>query len=422
LIPPDPRTPTSSGRSHVPRVAIDAGAVVGPRTGVGLATVGLLEALGRAWPADWPAPIAWINSPRHPLPEGDRWLTDGRFEVRHTRYSGKALLRGWQWLDRPPLERWLGPIGLVHSPSGVVPSVRRARRIVTVYDLYFRHRLEHTDAYGGRYFNATYGRRLPRVDAVVCISEFTRAELLRFYPIPAEKVHVIRLAVDGERFRPAAGMGAAGAAASPAAAPGANDNALSDAAHLAALGLKPPYLLCVATHEPRKNLPRLIEAAAALEPLLRERGLATPLLALVGRDGWGNVEIERLARRAGVADRFRLLGYLADERMPALYRGAMALVFPSLYEGFGLPALEAMACGCPCVLSRIEAHREVAGDAAAWFDPDDAEALARLMAEVVAGADLREKLRAAGLARARTFSWAAAARDTLDLYRKLLFA
>jgi glycosyltransferase involved in cell wall biosynthesis len=380
--------------------------VVGSRTGVGQATAGLLAALARAWPEAWPPPLAWINSPRHPVPTGDPWARSGRIEIKRTRFSGKALLRGWQWLDWPPVERWLGPIDLVHAPSGVVPSARRARRLVTVHDLYFRHRPEHTDAYGGRYFAATYGRRLALADRIACVSEFTRSELLRFYPgLDPARVDAIHWGVDFERFSP--------------------EPSPDDARTVAELGLDEPYVICVATHEPRKNLPRLLEGHA--------RWLATraakaggdarraPLLVIVGGQGWGDARLERRARAAGVADRVRMVGYQPSERMPALYRRALAMIFPTVYEGFGLPALEAMACGCPCALARVGALLEVAGeDAAAWLDPLSAESIAGALEAIVSGQGLRERLREAGLARARRFTWEATARRTLDAYRAAL--
>jgi glycosyltransferase involved in cell wall biosynthesis len=170
-----------------------------------------------------------------------------------------------------------------------------------------------------------------------------------------------------------------------------------------------PYVLGVATLEPRKNLPRLVEAFAALP----ESARGDRVLALAGAAGWQTGDTIAALRRH--AELVRPLGHVPDERLPALYRGADLFAYPSLYEGFGLPVLEAMRCGTPVVTSRRSSLPEVAGDAALYADPDDVDSIRNALARGLTDAAERERLVREGLARARGFSWDRTAAETLNL-------
>ncbi|HOE95299.1 MAG TPA: glycosyltransferase family 1 protein [Candidatus Sumerlaeota bacterium] len=390
-----------SGEAVVgPRIGFDAASVVGPRTGIGHATAELLTALAEIWPENWPVARVWVNSRRHALPEHDPWMSARVYDVKRTTLPGRLILRGWQYLGWPPAEIWTGPIDLLHSPASYIPAVRAARRVVTVHDIYFKHAPTLVDTYGGKYFYQTFERGLPEVDQIIAVSEFTRAELLKHYRVSPEKVSVVPHAVNLNRFR--------------------EEPAPDDNEHLRQLGIEKPYLLCVATIEPRKNLVTLLEAYARARRIMEAGGQKLPRLVITGQPAWGIKPFEARLREAKLQDLVTPTGYVPDAALPALYRQALGFVFPSLYEGFGLPVLEAMACGCPTLISRAGSLPEIAGDAAHYFNPRESGSIARELVTFLADPMHRSALRDAGLRRARQFTWAATARGTLNVYRRVL--
>lgn len=285
--------------------------------------------------------------------------------------------------------------GLLFVPAHVVPLAGAPPSVVTIHDLGYlafpgahtaRRRLE---------LDLTTRWSLRAARRVIAISRATKDDLVSHYGADPARVSVVHHGL-GTAFRPARDPGV-------------------PARH----GLREPYFLYVGTVQPRKNLERLIEAYAALGSLLAgetaagERRPAAPLLAIAGRRGWLTEAIERRAAQAGVAGRVRFLGYVPDEDLPALLSGATAFVFPSLYEGFGMPVLEAMACGAPVLTSATSSLPEVAGDAALLVDPADTGAIAAGLARLAADEALRADLRARGMARAAQFSWERCARETL---------
>ena len=186
---------------------------------------------------------------------------------------------------------------------------------------------------------------------------------------------------------------------------------------LARYGLPSRYVLAVGTLEPRKNLTALLHAFARLH---REGGIDPALrLVLVGARGWLDEPIYEAVRSLGLDQRVHFAGFVDDADLPAVYSGAALFVFASLHEGFGLPLLEAMACGVPVVTSNVSAMPEVAGDAALLVDPRDVDDLAAAIARLLRDDSLRDRVRGAGIARAREFPWAATARRTLDAYATL---
>jgi glycosyltransferase involved in cell wall biosynthesis len=239
---------------------------------------------------------------------------------------------------------------------------------------------------------ALLGSALRRARQVIAVSEATRGELLARYRLPADRVRVVPEAA-AARFTP----------------PSAGVLAEARARH----GLEAPYVLFVGLLEPKKNLPALLDAVARL----RRAGAWGPTqLVLAGAPGWGTEGLAAAAHRLGLDGTVRFLGAVADADLPALYGGALAFAFPSLWEGFGLPVLEAMASGTPVVASRRGALPEVTGGAALLVEPE-ASPLAEALGSLLADRALRERLRAAGLARAAFFSWERTATETLSVYR-----
>jgi glycosyltransferase involved in cell wall biosynthesis len=239
------------------------------------------------------------------------------------------------------------------------------------------------------------GSALRHAAQVIAVSEATRAEILERYPIPPERVVVVPEAADTQFAPPAA----------------------ADRARVRGdYGLDGPYVLFVGLLEPKKNLGTLLRAVARLA---RTGRLGSATLAIAGAAGWGTEDPAAAAARLGLGDRVRCLGPVPDADLPALYGEALVFVFPSLWEGFGLPVLEAMAAGAPVLASRRGALPEITAGAAWLVEPDEgalAEALERLLGD----AALRARLREAGLARARAYSWERAARETMAVYRAAL--
>lgn len=276
-------------------------------------------------------------------------------------------------------------VEVYHSPSSfLVPLVHPSRSVVTVHDL-APLRFPETSALKTRATHLLLRRVLARAAGILTVSDAIRDELLALaIPGLADRLHVTPEAAD-VRFSP----GSAGPAI------------------LARIGLETPYLLSVGTLEPRKNLVTLLAAYRQAPEL--------PPLALVGAAGWKTSAF--FATLGSDPDpRIRLLGRVSDDDLVALYRGATAFVYPSRYEGFGLPVLEAMACGTPVATTTDPALAELSGEAALTVPPTDAAALAAALTAVTTDADLRDQVSQAGLRRAAQFSWQRTAMETLAVY------
>jgi glycosyltransferase involved in cell wall biosynthesis len=284
--------------------------------------------------------------------------------------SSRALVPvrdvGW-YLGVLPMKARLDSVDVLHCPTQRAPVRSPVPLVVTFHDLAV---LRHPETFN-RWTREYSQRVLPRVaraaTRLIAVSEFTKRELLDVLGVPGQKVRVIPNAV-GEPFT-AEGEAAEG-----------------------------DYVLAVSTLEPRKNLPRLVEGYE------RARLNGLPLL-VAGAAGWGDVRVD--------GNSVRWLGEVGDEELARLYRGARCVAYVSLYEGFGLPVLEAMACGTPVVAARTGALEEVSGDAAVLVDPLDPDAIAAGLNEAI---DRREDLRARGLERARAFDWHDVARETAAVY------
>lgn len=375
------------------RVAIDLQPACRERSGVGQYAWYLAKHLPAAAPGDEFVGLAFGRAGRC-IDE----LRAPNLLVAHRRLipaRGVSLL--WKTLDWPPADLFTGPVDLVHFPSFIARPLRAAGAVVTVHDLAHARMPECAEPKNVAFLNAHLPRTLGRARMVLTDSEFTARELAELFGYPRERTRVTHLGVD--------------ACFSP------RSEAEKEAARRRH-GLPPDFILCVGTIEPRKNVGALLEAYR----LLREGGGATPPLVLVGGDGWRE-EADRIGRLIATppfAGAVRRLAYLGHDELPAVYSAARLFVFPALYEGFGLPPLEAMACGTPVVCSDAASLPEVVGDAALLVRPRDAQGIAAAMRRLLDDGRLRGELAERGLERAKRFTWAETARKTVAAYREAL--
>jgi len=405
-------------RGTMARVGIDYTAAARQRAGIGRYTRELVTAL-----------LALENSYRYVIFAATGGLDTSSWRLEAERLGASSLqfrtlplsddwlARLWHRLRLPiPVETITGPLDVFYSPDFVLPPTRRATRtLLTVHDLSFLHYPEHFVPKLVHYLSQVVPRSVARADRVLADSEATRADLIAHLGTPPDKVEVLYSGVD-PRFR-------------PHPEPGETERLR------VRYGLgKRPYVLSVGTLQPRKNYVRLIQAFAHLPTCppahlqtckladlqtckladLQTCKLADLHLLIAGGRGWLYQDI--LAEAERHPDRVRILGFVDEADLPALYRNAALFAFPSLYEGFGLPVLEAMACGLPVVCSNASSLPEVAGDAALLVDPLDTGGLAGALARALGDADLRREMVTRGLAQAARFTWEQAAHQLLATF------
>ena len=282
---------------------------------------------------------------------------------------------------------------LFHATEHLLPNLGDVPTVLTVHDMIFKLFPEHQKRQNYWYLNATMPLYCRRADAIITVSESSKRDIVQQYRLDPAKVHVIYEAAAPE-FVPA----------SPEAVARVRDR----------YGLPERFALHVGTIEPRKNLTRLVEALQRL----RDRGLTIPLVVAGGK-GWLYEGFFQRLEELGVRHDTHFPGYVASEDLPAVYTAATLAVVPSVYEGFGLPVLEAMSCGAPVACSDRSSLPEVGGGAALYFDPYDEEAMAEVVATLWMQPDRAAALGAAGREQASRFSWQRAAEQTLAVYDRL---
>ena len=391
-MPPKPSTITAS---RDPVIGIDVTAAVTQGGGIGRYTRELVRAVvaeaddlnyrlfSARPPAELPVPNPVPHAPHVrfcPAPLSDRWL-----------------YRLWYRLRLPlPVQWFTGRLDLFHSPDFVLPPVRGdVPTLLTVHDLSFVHYPETFTPPLVNYLNRVVPWSVGRATHVVADSQATKDDLHAVWSVPEDKITVLYGGV-GPHFRRVT-----------------NDDALAAMRRRYDIG-DAPYLLSVSTVQPRKNYRMLIRAfrpVAAQHP---------HLLVIAGGKGWLYEDVLAEVQRQRLEGRVHFAGFVEDADLPALYSGADLFVFPSLYEGFGLTLLEAMACGVPILTSTASSLPEVAGDAAVQLSPHDEKAWTATMLRLIEDQQQRAQLVAAGFARAEQFTWERASRQLCGLYQKLL--
>src|SRR6185437_2069403 len=382
------------------RIVMDATAAVRQQAGVGRFARGLLSGLATADLENeyylLTTGRARLEVPTHELPRHHRWL---RLPV-----SERVATIAWQRARlRPSPARFVRGAALFVTPDYALPAVGRLPSILTVHDLSFLLFPECADDGLRRYLEKIVPRSLEQASLVLAVSHTTATSLTKLLGVVPERIVVVGNAVDA-RFTPMTTIAAE-----------EHGKRLAEA-----FQIQPGYLLTVGTLEPRKNLVRLLGAYAALRSRWARRynPRPCPILVIAGREGWRFEPIFREVARLGVTPWVRFFTRVLDRDLPTLYRGATALVCASLYEGFGIPPLEAMACGVPVASSTGGALSEVLGEAVLRFDPLDLDGMCAALEAVLTDEDARARLIVAGRARARAYTWEGSARMALAAFKK----
>jgi glycosyltransferase involved in cell wall biosynthesis len=365
------------------RIALDAIPLVEAKTGIGHYTDALAEWLARVnqdHQYELLSPFDFVFDARNGKPEN---LSKRFFPVR-------SIFRKW-WLVGLPTMLQISPVDLFHGTNYNIPVIAPCPTVVTIHDMsIFAHAETH------ELLNVRRGkRRIPlmarRATRIIAPSEWTKREIVRYLGTRPEKIRVVYEA-SREKMEPLPFSACQGV--------------------LEKHKIRRPYLLYVGTIEPRKNLLSLIRA---YDELLRSSG-HRPQLVLCGGRGWLDEGVFKLVEELRLQDQVRFTGYVDDADLPALYSAAEIFVYPSLYEGFGLPPLEAMACGTPVVTSNSSSLPEVVGKAGMMHDPHNYRALAECIVKLFDDADTLAHFKNAGLLQASQFSWERVARETQVVY------
>jgi|SRR5579862_376201 len=371
------------------RVALDATPLIGRPTGVGSFCAGVLSALARRGDVD---PLAYAVSWRR------RHAIDGRVPagvaVARRAMPARPLHLAWRHADLPPVEWFVGRTDVVHGTNFVVPPARDAARVVTVHDL-TALRFPEMSAPATQAFPALVRRAAGHGAWVHTHSHLVAQEVVDMLGVDPDRVRAVHSGIPSlpppdraapSRFLPAGTS---------------------------------RYVLAVGTAEPRKDLPGLV---AAFDEIAEKKGAEGErrrdlALVLAGPPGWGSAELDAALRAARVRDRIVVTGWVDDATLAGLLAGATLLAYPSRYEGFGFPPLQAMAAGVPVVSTRAGALEEVLGDAAMLVAPGERDALAAALDAVVGSEDLQASLAARGLERAARYDWDRCAAGLTALYR-----
>lgn len=367
------------------RIAIDARCLTGAYTGDRTYWLGLIRGL------------CALEHEHHLLLYTHVPITDPRLPA-DSRLQQRVVparnARWWSWKLFPDAAN-LDGAHIAHVQY-TVPTRLRMPVVTTVHDISFRlmprlfplrHRL---------LLNLTVPFSMRRAARVITVSESSRQDILRVYRLPTERVVAIPNAAD-EGIEPM-------------------ERAAAEALLREHYGVAPPFVLMVGVLQPRKNLPLAVQAfaQAVVHSKLPHR------LVIVGKSGWGVQELQQSIERWSVTERTTLTGYVPDAHLPAFYSAAAVLVYPSLYEGFGLPPLEAMRCGCPVLASDIPVMQEVVGEAGMLLSPHDPVVWAQALHTVLTNDWVRQQMRERGIRQASRFSWKETARRTLEVYEAVL--
>jgi glycosyltransferase involved in cell wall biosynthesis len=375
------------------RIGFDARLVYYQQAGIGQYIIHLVQGLSRVAhlgahsQEKSPYQLMVLRSRKAPPFRLPAWVRQARlWTPSHHRFESTALTA----------ELTGKRLALLHSPDFIPPFGGGFRSVITIHDLNFIHFPQFLTPQSARYYGQI-NRAVQRADHILTDSDWTREDVISHLDVPPERVTTVHLA------------------AAPVYRPITNRQEVRRAVNR--YGLPSDFIIFVGTLEPRKNVPMLLRAFHEL----RQRAYDVHL-AIVGRKGWLYEEVFAVLTKLKLADHVHFLENVPYEDLARLYNAASCLTLPSHYEGFGLPPLEAMACGTPVVVSDRSSLPEVVGDAGLLVDPDSPEELSAALARILDDSELRASLRQRGLARSGEFSWARAAHQTMAVYEQVLAA
>jgi glycosyltransferase involved in cell wall biosynthesis len=376
------------------RIGIDVTAAITQGGGIGRYTRELVRALIRKDDSSYYILFSG-KAPKRAL-AADPIPAASNVEYREFWLNAKWLYRLWYRVRLPISVQWLtGDIDIYHSPDFVLPPTGNIPSVLTIHDLSFVHYPEAFTPALLNYLNKAVPSSIGRASHVLADSLSTKNDLVDIWQVSKEKISVVYSGV-GSSFKPIT-----------------EKDEIRRVRQKYELGDR-PFIFSVGTVQPRKNYEMLIRA---FKPIFER---TTHQLVIAGGLGWMYEQILEEASRLGMSQRVKLIGFVDDRDLPALYSDASLFAFPSLYEGFGIPLLEAMSCGVPVISSNASSLPEVAGDAALLLPPDDQELWSKNLKQLLDDNTRRSKMVAAGFLQARKYSWRNAAEQVLRIYHTLL--
>jgi glycosyltransferase involved in cell wall biosynthesis len=371
------------------QVCLDIQAAIAQRAGVGRYTQMLIECLPEGAAEADRLRLFYFDFRKRGQPFD---VPSPRIEFKAVeKVPGRLVQQLWKWADWPPFDLFSGPADLFHFPNFIIPPLPRGKAVVTIHDMSFHRFPQFTESRNLSYLSKAIGHTARRADAIITDSHFSANEISACLGVEKSRVHAIHLGISPSLQAPPPEI-------------------LADLRRRHKLDK--PYLLTVGTIEPRKNLPLLLDLFENFRDFDGD-------LVIAGMPGWKCASFFERLKTSPAASRIRYLDFLPEPDLPALYAAAEAFVFPSFYEGFGFPPLEAMACGTPVIASRGGSLPEVLGEAASFPLTWDVEEWRGAVRQVLSDSTLRQTLIERGLRQAARYRWSETARQTWQVYRQV---
>jgi len=367
------------------KICVDIQSAVARRAGVGRYTSSLIEELPRYAQNDELSGF-FFDFQHNALP-----VSVPNAQLRANRWiPGRIVQKAWKTISWPPFNWFAGKADLYHFPNFILPPLTHGKSVVTIHDLAFLRYPETIEKRNLQYLTARIKDTVQRADAIITVSEFSAKEISKLLQVSPERIFAIHEGLSPHLVRPD------------------DKEIVRTKQHH---HLKRPYLLCVGTLEPRKNIPFLIDVFEQLDVDMD--------LVVAGMRGWKDEPIMERMATSSKADQIHYLSYVPEADLPALYAGTALFVFPSIYEGFGFPPLEAMSCGTPVLSSAAASLPEVLEPAAVIMPDFDPKAWADRIHAVLSDSSQQDALREKGLQHIKKYTWKACAQRTWDVYRKV---